>query len=112
MQPSQHKTNLQSPHTAHRPGFPARDAVRSSPRQELNPQILGHVARYGLITAIVLPKNQTAWALLQNDVARDHGGGKLSQLQFLLFPGAVPILIHLTKIIAQELNFAYIREQN
>lgn len=33
-------------------------------------------------------------------------------LQFLLFPGAVPILIHLIKIIAQELNFAYIRKQN
>lgn len=56
--------------------------------------------------------NQTARALLQNDVAKDHGGEKLSQLLFLLFPGAVPILIHLTKIIAQELNFAYIREQN
>lgn len=66
-----------------------------------------------LLLLVLFPKkNQTARALLQNDVAKDHGGEKLSQLQFLLFPGAVPILIHLTKIIAQELNFAYIREQN
>lgn len=65
-----------------------------------------------LLLLLSFPKNQTARALLPTDVARDHGGEKLSQLQFLLFPGAVPILIHLTKIIAQELNFAYIREQN
>lgn len=43
---------------------------------------------------------------------KDHGWREAFTWQFLLFPGAVPILIHLTKIIAQELNFAYIRKQN
>lgn len=64
-----------------------------------------------LLLLVLFPK-QTDQVLLQINIAEDHDEEKLSQLQFLLFPEAVPILVHLTKIIAQELNFAYIREQN